>query len=333
MKTICKIHIPGRMTLGIEFPLDNDWSLEGEKKRKKQGRPFGIPDISRHTELVKLVDQLGFAALWMREVPVYDPNFGDGAQVFDTLSYLGYVAAITKSVAIGTAAVVLPLHDPLQLAKAIATIENLSDSRYLFGVGLGDRPVEFPLFGFDFESRAERFVLNHEIIKEAWKEKSSLYHFFGKASNRIEIYPKPKKEIPWILAGRAKQSMGWIAQNMQGWFNYPRDVKDTEILVREWKNALYDNNQASKPYISAFHLNLLKDPDAPFTPHRFGGAVGINGLTAIMRLYELAGVNHMALHLRKSELPVDETLKLIAQEVLPHFSAADFKNQSIHQDE
>ncbi|OIV40414.1 TIGR03571 family LLM class oxidoreductase [Flavobacterium johnsoniae] len=333
MKTICKIHIPGRMTLGLEFPLDNDWSLEGEKKRKKQGRPFGIPDISRHTELIQLADKLGFAALWMREVPVYDPNFGDGAQVFDTLSYLGYVAAITKSIAIGTAAVVLPLHDPLQLAKAIATIENLSESRYLFGVGLGDRPVEFPLFGFDFENRADRFVLNHEIIKEAWKDESELHHFFGKTSNGIEIYPKPKNEIPWILAGRAKQSMDWIAQNMQGWFNYPRDVKDTEILVREWKNALYDNNQASKPYISAFHLNLLKDPDAPFTPHRFGGAVGINGLASLMRLYELAGVNHMALHLRKSEIPVDEALKLIAEKVLPHFDAADFKNQSTYQEE
>ena len=67
------------MTLGLEFPLDNDWSLEGEKKRKKQGRPFGIPDISKHTELIKLADKLGFAALWMREVPVYDPGFGDGA--------------------------------------------------------------------------------------------------------------------------------------------------------------------------------------------------------------------------------------------------------------
>lgn len=319
METICKIHKLGKMTIGLEFPLDNDWSLEGERKRKAEARPFGIPDVKKHTELIKLADDLGFAAMWMREVPVYDPNFGDAAQVFDTLAYLGYIAGITKSIVIGTAAVVLPLHDPLQLAKAVATIENLSESRYLFGVGLGDRPVEFPLFNFDFDTRASRFVANHAIIKEAWKENSELNQYYEGLSNAIQIYPKPQKEIPWILAGRAQQSMDWIAQNMQGWFNYPRDVEDTKNLVIDWKNALYDNNQAAKPYISAYHLNLLKNPDAPFIPHRFGGSVGVNGLIKIMKQYEEAGVNHMALHLRKSETPIKEALEIIAKKVLPHF--------------
>lgn len=319
METICKIHKPGKMTIGLEFPLDNDWSLEGEKKRKAEGRLFGIPDIKMHTELIKLADDLGFSALWMREVPVYDPNFGDGAQVFDTLAYLGYIAGITKSIAIGTAAVVLPLHDPLQLAKAIATIENLSESRYLFGVGLGDRPVEFPLFNFDFDTRASRFVLNHSIIKEAWKTNSELNEYYEGLSNAIQIYPKPQNEIPWILAGRAQQSLDWIAQNMQGWFNYPRDIEETRSLVVDWKNALYDNNQAAKPYISAFHLNLLKNPDASFAPNRFGGSVGINRVTDLLKQYEEAGVNHMALHLRKSETPIEEALKIIAGKVLPDF--------------
>ncbi|MCG2612351.1 TIGR03571 family LLM class oxidoreductase [Flavobacterium sp. SM15] len=325
METICKIHQPGKMTLGIEFPLDNDWSLEGERKRNLEGRPFGIPDVSQHSKYAKLADELGFAALWMREVPVYDPNFGDGAQLFDTLSYLGYLSGITNSILLGTAAIVLPLHDPLQLAKATATIENLSQGRFLFGVGLGDRPIEFPLFGYDFETRAERFVLNHKIVNEAWKDKSELNLYYEGLSNAIQIYPKPKTDIPWVLAGRAQQNLDWIAQNVQGWFNYPREVEQTREMVIDWKNALYDNNQAAKPYITAFHLNLLKDPNAPFKTQRFGGSVGINNLLELFKQYEESGVNHLAIHLRKSETPIDEAMKLIAEKVLPHFSITENK--------
>jgi luciferase-type oxidoreductase len=328
METICKIHRPGKMTIGLEFPLDNDWFLEREKKRKIKGKTFRVQDVTRHAELIKMADELGFTALWMREVPVYDPNFGDAAQVFDTLSYLGYLSGITKSIIIGSAAVVLPLHDPLQLAKAVATIENLSKSRYLFGVGLGDRPVEFPLFGYDFETRVERFVLNHNIIKEAWKNNSELNKYYEGLSNEIQIYPKPQNNIPWILAGRAQQDINWIAQNMQGWFNYPREIEETRNLVIDWKNALYDNNQAAKPYISAYHLNLSQNPDAPFRSHRFGGSVGVNGLIKILQQYEDAGVNHMAIHLRKSDTPVEEAMKIIAEKVLPHFKIEETKKET-----
>lgn len=330
MKTICKIHRPGKMTIGLEFPLDNDWSLEGEKKRTLQGRPFGIPDISKHAEYIKLADDLGFTALWMREVPVYDPGFGDGAQLFDTLAYLGYLSALTKSIMLGTAAIVLPLHDPLRLAKATATIENLSGGRFLFGVGLGDRPIEFPLMDIKYESRAERFTSHFEVINEAWKTNSKLNQLYTGLPEGIEVYPKPQSEIPWIIAGRAQQSLDWIAQNMQGWFNYPREVEETRELAIHWKNALYDNNQASKPYITAFHLNLLKDPDASFKPHRFGGAVGINHFTELMKQYEEAGVNHMVLHLRKSETPVDKAMQLIAEKVLSHFTLPECEAKPQH---
>ncbi|UUC44959.1 TIGR03571 family LLM class oxidoreductase [Flavobacterium cerinum] len=325
METICAIHVPGKMTIGLEFPLDNDWSLEGEKKRSTSGRPFGIPDISRHAEYIRLADQLGYAALWMREVPVYDPGFGDGAQLFDTIAYLGYIAGITKSITIGTAAIVLPLHDPLQLAKAVASIEKLSGSRFLFGVGLGDRPVEFPLFGYDFETRAERFRHNYTIIEEAWKPESNLSLYYEGLNQNIQLFPKPDNPIPWILAGRAQQNMEWIARNMQGWFNYPRPVAETSEMIIDWRNTLYDNNQASKPYITAFHLNLLSDDDAPFRPHRFGGAVGINNLLPLMKEYEEAGVNHMALHLRKSETPIKDAIEKIAIKILPHFNPKEEK--------
>tara|TARA_R110002096_G_scaffold233311_2_gene423384 strand:- start:357 stop:1322 length:966 start_codon:yes stop_codon:yes gene_type:complete len=319
MNPFDKLYKPGKMTLGIEFPLDNDWSTEGNRKRLEDNRPFGVPDISNHLALAQQIDEAGFAALWMRDVPVYDPNFGDGAQLFDTLPYLGYLAAATKNILLGTAAIVLPLQQPIKLAKAAATIENLSDGRLLLGLGLGDRPVEFPMYGINYQERPKLFKAHLKIMQEAWKTESDLSQFYPFLKQDVAVYPKPKNKIPLVIAGHSGQSMEWIAKNANGWFNYPRTPEETYLNQKKWCEALYDTDQACKPYISAFHLNLLKDDNAEFRPHRFGGGVGVNHLTELLKTYEEIGVNHMALHLRKSETPVSEAIAKIEEKVLPYF--------------
>ncbi|MFP3559665.1 LLM class flavin-dependent oxidoreductase, partial [Paraburkholderia sp. SIMBA_049] len=69
----------GGFSIGIELPLDNDWSLAGAAKRQHDGRRPGVPDLTLHATLARLADTLGFRALWVRDVPVYDPSFGDAA--------------------------------------------------------------------------------------------------------------------------------------------------------------------------------------------------------------------------------------------------------------
>gem|GEM_PF-5374158 len=105
----------------------------------------------------------------------------------------------------------------------------------------------------------------------------------------------------------------------QAWFNYPRSVAETLENRKYWCNALYDEDQAAKPYISVIHLNLSKDDNATFKPKRFGGTVGINHLTEYLKSYENVGVNHMAINLRKSETPVSEAIAKIEEVVLPEF--------------
>lgn len=143
----------GGLSIGIELPLDNDWSPSGNAKRQRDGRHPGVPDLAIHAELAELADSLGFRALWVRDVPLYDPSFGDAAQVFEVFSYLGFLASVTRNILLGTAAVVLPLREPLLTLKSAATIRALSGGRLLLGVASGDRPVEYPLFGRDFDSR------------------------------------------------------------------------------------------------------------------------------------------------------------------------------------
>ncbi|MEC7133027.1 MAG: LLM class flavin-dependent oxidoreductase, partial [Pseudomonadota bacterium] len=129
-------------SVGVELPLDNDWANFDATR----GTPFGVPDMTEHHSRIQLADKLGFKAAWVRDVPVYDPSFGDAAQVFETFTYLGYLAGITDNILLGTAAVVLPLRQPLLVKKAAATVQQLSNDRLILGVASGDRPVEYPLF-------------------------------------------------------------------------------------------------------------------------------------------------------------------------------------------
>jgi len=89
----------GGFSIGIELPLDNDWSPAGDAKRLRDGRRHGVPDLEHHATLAKLADSLGFRALWVRDVPVYDPAFGDAAQVFEVFSYLGYRRPLAETFA------------------------------------------------------------------------------------------------------------------------------------------------------------------------------------------------------------------------------------------
>ncbi|REG85633.1 TIGR03571 family LLM class oxidoreductase [Marinomonas pollencensis] len=289
----------GAFSIGVELPLDNDWA----RYDSAQGAPFGVPDMSKHHERIQLADQLGFKAAWVRDVPIYDPNFGDAAQVFETFSYLGYLAAITKNILLGTAAVVLPLRQPWLVKKAAATVQKLSNNRLILGVASGDRPVEYPLFDVDYETRGEKFRQSLSILQEG---EASLSH----GMDLLPASPQP----PLYVAGLAQQSPEWVGEHMDGWLAYPGTPRDHVQRVQLWRNIAGD-----KPYVSFIHLNLLANDDAPITRHRFGVETGVKGLISELNAMREAGVDHIGLHFRRNSLSVEETMQRIADKVLPHF--------------
>lgn len=292
----------GGFSIGLELPLDNDWSPAGDRARRESGRLPGEPDIQQHAELAVLADQLGFRALWVRDVPLYDPSFGDAAQVFETFSYLGYLAGVTKNILLGTAAVVLPLREPVLTMKSAATVQQLSNGRLLLGTASGDRPVEYPIFGKDFAGRGAAFREQIAQLRAghnpAWPP-------------GVQLLPRATQPIPLLVAGLAQQTPQWAGANMDGWLAYPGTAEDHTRRVALWREVAGD-----KPYISFLHLDLLEDPDAPLRRHRFGASTGRNGLIAELQAMRAAGVDHIGLHLRRNQRPLPETMEEIATHIL-----------------
>ena len=120
---------PNRLSLGLVSPLE--------------GYAAGpVPEMTRHIARVQLAEQLGFSAVWLRDVPFNVPSFGDAGQVYDPFVYLGFLAARTEKIALGVASIILPLRHPAHVAKAAASADALSGGRLILGIASGDRPAE-----------------------------------------------------------------------------------------------------------------------------------------------------------------------------------------------
>lgn len=296
---------PNNFSIGLELPLDNDWSTEGQRLRIAEKRPFGVPDIKQHAQLARLADSSGFRALWVRDVPMYDPSFGDAAQVFETFSYLGYLAGITRNIMLGTAAVVLPLRQPWLTLKAANSVDELSDGRLLLGVASGDRPMEYPLFNVDYNQRGAYFRDAVELLRSQGS---------GRLPEGAKILPQREERVPLLVAGLGQQSPDWIGEHMDGWLAYPGTVQEHRRRVGLWREISTD-----KPYITFLHLDLESDPHSPMKPVRFGGRGGRMALIAELEALREAGVQHVGLHLRHSARSVVEVMEEIAEYVLPRF--------------
>lgn len=315
------IRRPGHLTLGVELPLDNDWSPEGEARRIANGRPHGVPDVSHYPRLVRQIDASGFAAIWMRDVPVFDPrNFGDAGSIYDPFVNLGFLAGITQHVALGTAGIVLPLRHPMMVAKAAASVDCLSGGRLMLGLASGDRPVEYPLLGLEFERRGETFRQSLAYLRDAWKD-GGLPLGDGRIAAELDLLPKPtQKAIPTIIAGNGQQSNEWIAGNMDGRFVYPGGLDRMAAQATDFRLLRQAAGLDRGVFISAFHLDLASDPDELPTPRRFGARIGRKPFLDHLEELRGAGVDHLAVLLRPSRRPPPEVIDELAQDVLPHLS-------------
>jgi alkanesulfonate monooxygenase SsuD/methylene tetrahydromethanopterin reductase-like flavin-dependent oxidoreductase (luciferase family) len=116
-------------------------------------------------EQVRLIRALGFDAIWGGE-----HHAPPGFHYFPLLPFLQRLAAEADGLALGTNLILLPLHNPVEVAEIGAFLDVISGGRFLLGVGLGYRPEEFALFGVPIAERVSRLVEGIEVIRRLWTE-------------------------------------------------------------------------------------------------------------------------------------------------------------------
>jgi luciferase-type oxidoreductase len=313
------IHHPGnrrlfarnRLTVGLIMPLETHPDTPA-------------PTMRNHIQMAQWADEFGIGALWMRDVPFFDPSYGDTGQVFEPLIYIATLAAATKSIALGTAGIVLPLREPKMLAKQVTSLDHLSGGRMLLGLSSGDRPAEYPLFGIDFATRGERFRDAYDVYRTVTDEDFPTFRSerFGMAYGQVDLLPKPPFDrTPSIAIGRAQQSIEWIAENMDGFIAPAPAAENLPVFAGEWANLVrsVSGEQTFKPIGMAGYLDLAENRNEPFQRMRAGFRTGSIALAEFLETARSAGVNHAALNPKVSRRPYDELMADLAENVLPHF--------------
>jgi len=298
---------PGKITLGLFFPIE---SYTGS-----------IPTMLHQVELAKRAEEIGFSALWFRDVPMHVPTFGDVGQVYDPWVYMAYMAAHTTKAALMTGSIILPLRHPIHVSKAAASIDQLSKGRLILGVASGDRPEEYPAFNMDINFRRELFQDSFHCIRQLNEDFPHINSVFGQLSGDIDLLPKSTgSKIPLLATGHSGQNLEWIAKNSDGWIYYPRSVRAQEALVVQWRGTLQALGLADKPFAQSLYIDLVENPLAEPVPIHLGYRLGRNWLLEMLYELQHVGVNHVALNLKHGTRPAAEVIEELGEFILPHLT-------------
>lgn len=231
--------------------------------------PFGfaIPQVSPtepvDVEPIGLVarraEELGFESLW-----TLDQVLG-GSRNLEPVSLLSYVAAITTRVRLGTAVFVLPQHNPVQLAKELATLDVLSRGRVDAGFGIGnDVAPHNAAFGVPTGRRVRLLTESLAVMRALWSDRTATYEgeFFQLDDIRMEPKPVQRPGPPVWFGGRVEPALRRAVRLGDAWMGPgSSSIDDFREHVAMLKQALEAADRDPATFTISKRLYLAIDDD------------------------------------------------------------------------
>ncbi|ENN85767.1 Putative luciferase-like monooxygenase [Rhizobium freirei PRF 81] len=263
-------------------------------------------------------DRLGFDAVWVRDVPLNSESYPDPIGHADPWVFLGALATATSNIRLATGAIVLPLRHPLHIAKAALSVAALSKGRFVLGLGSGDRPSEYEMFGRDVEGRKVLFQTHWERLAAAMRPDQAVIDEGGNVRRDFAIRPSLQgRTIPMVAVGSSAQSLEWIARNAAAWMTYYRPLPVQKDRLALWRNAQTKVTTEFRGFGQSMVLELLGKSDASYEEINLGGKTGRRGLIDALSAMREAGIQHVAFNLISKGRPPAEVMDEIAADVMP----------------
>jgi Luciferase-like monooxygenase len=133
------------------------------------------------------------------------------------------VATVAEGLWIGTNLILLPLHNPVELAEIAAFMDVVTSGRFMFGVGLGYRPEEFAVFGIPMLERVSRLVEGIDIVRRLWSEDRVTHLGRHWQFHDVSIRPRPLQSPspPILIGAQVKAAIVRAARIADGWLAVP----------------------------------------------------------------------------------------------------------------
>jgi probable F420-dependent oxidoreductase len=281
---------------------------------------------------VDACEESGVDSLWLSERLV-------GTQPFlEPMSALAAIAGRTRRIKFGMSTVVLPLRDPIILAKECATIDYLSEGRFLpmFGVG-NDASPEWRALGAEHKSRGTKSNEMLQLLARLWSEDNVTHH--GKYYNYedVTISPKPKQSpLPLWIGGSseaaiertARYGTGWIAGGAQ----MPAQVGRVVASIKERAEALgrpidddhygagfsFRFGSWDEPVVQRAVQTFAQRAGAGVDPRAYMAVGGPEDVMQLLRVFRAVGISKFVLRpIASSDDEMLEQSRRLAEEVIP----------------
>jgi probable F420-dependent oxidoreductase len=207
-------------------------------------------------------DRLGFGTLWAPEHVVLFDRYGeskypyseDGAFAapgtvdwMDPFVALSFVAARTSKVRLATGICLVPEHNPLELAKEVATLDYLSGGRFALGVGIGWSSEEFAALGVPFERRAQRTREYIDVMRKLWSEPQTSFSGEFVSFKGVRSFPKPVQgaKLPIIFGGESAPALRRVAEYGNGWFGFNLDPAGARAKIAKLHGYMRERGRAT----------------------------------------------------------------------------------------
>ena len=303
---------------------------------------WGVEDPQQVLALGPLAEELGYDSLW-----VMDHLFNTGyirerledRPYYHPLATLSYLAATTKRINLGTSVLVRPYHNPVELAKYAATLDQISGGRVILGVGAGAMAEEFLALGIPMRRRGLLTDESIAIMKELWTNPYPSYHSRRWEFSDLRFSPKPlqKPHIPLWVGGSSTGALRRAANQGDGW--HPTGLSPEEFSMgrREVRELAVAAGRDPDGLTMSVRMEVEMGEIPPNPPLR-RGAGGISSasartanrarvpgddpaaIIAAIEAYRSVGVEHIVLAPNSGDVPgLTATMERIAKRVLPQF--------------
>jgi probable F420-dependent oxidoreductase len=301
---------------------------------------FGIAAPQIHRDLpvnraeiqgyIQRAEALDFHSLWVQEQAV----LRQAASALEGVSLLGYAAALTRKIQLGTAVLLITLRNPIHLAKSVASLDQLSQGRLIVGVGLGAVTRLYQAYGLSPEKKVARFMEALVVMQKLWTEND--VNFDGKfwKLQKATLVPKPfQKPHPPIWFGAnvapaikraAKYGSGFIGAGSSSTEDFRVQVKTLVAALEEQRKDPASFSVAKRVYIA---VNRDRDKAGKVTREWFGLYYGRSEMAERVavwgsaeecaeKLQEVVGAGARLLVLNPM-FDMRDQLEILAGEVIP----------------
>lgn len=181
----------------------------------------------------------GFESIWggehiaLPDPPTASTPIPPRTAFIDLCITMAFAAAHTHSLRFGTGIMILPLRNPVVLAKQLASVDVLSGGRLIFGVGISNIEAEYRAVGMPFEDKGKRAEEAIAVMKAIWSMERAQFHsrFFSLEVVRAEPRPIQKPHPPIIFGGKSRYAFDRTARLGDGWFGYGLDLGATANCI------------------------------------------------------------------------------------------------------